>query len=318
MTDMKNLIPEYNSTGLLGGIRLILYEKKIVYLSLYQDGMKKASAGFVKLSREKEGYLLDIHIKNGTGILDGEYTICVAGRSREIDWGRITLQSGKAEEKKRFYVRGSFARFGEEEFEENDLCGILIHLNARQWIAGYWKDVEDFSVPAKEPELCTADERITSTKITNENMVDENSTEEAAVNESERNWETDQKYIAEQQASDDKWEQLLRCYKKVHPFGDDRVFLSVEPKDFIILQAPYQRLVNNSFLLHGFYNYRHMILGPDKEIGDGDGTCFYLGVPGTYFEREKMVAIMFGFEGFECDGAVEVGKFGYYMRRVEL
>ena len=60
-----------------------------------------------------------------------------------------------------------------------------------------------------------------------------------------------------------------------------------------------------------------MILGPDKELG-GDGNCYYLGVPGTYFEREKMVAIMFGFEGFECDGAVEIGKFGYYMRRVEL
>ena len=96
------------------------------------------------------------------------------------------------------------------------------------------------------------------------------------------------------------------------------MFLSVEPKDFIILRAPYQSLVNNSFLLHGFYNYRHMILGPDKEIGEGEGTCFYLGVPGTYFEREKMVAIMFGFEGFECGGPVEVGKFGYYMRKVEL
>ncbi|MDE6186128.1 MAG: hypothetical protein K2G39_11985 [Lachnospiraceae bacterium] len=124
--------------------------------------------------------------------------------------------------------------------------------------------------------------------------------------------------ILEEFASEDKWEQLQRCYKTVHPFGDERVFLSVEPKDFIILRAPYQRLVNNSFLLHGFYNYRHMILGPDKEIGEGDGTCFYLGVPGTYFEREKMVAIMFGFEGFECGGPVEVGKFGYYMRKVEL
>ena len=40
--------------------------------------------------------------------------------------------------------------------------------------------------------------------------------------------------------------------------------------------------------------------------------------PGAYFEREKMVAVMFGFEGFECGGAVENGKFGYYMRRVEV
>ncbi|MDE7446918.1 MAG: hypothetical protein K2N15_14620 [Lachnospiraceae bacterium] len=319
MIDMKNLISEYNSTELLGGIRLILYEKKIVYLSLYQGGMKKASAGFVKLSRERDEYLLDIHIKNGTGIRDGEYAICVAGQSREIDWGTITLQSGRADEKRRFYVREGYARFGEEEFEEDDLRGILIQLDAQQWIAGYWRETEHRSVPMERPDLCAADERTANKEIEDEKTVEEDRAREIAVNEAKGNDAADDKSgILPEAACEDKWEQLLRCYKKVHPFGDDRVFLSVEPKDFIILQAPYQRLVNNSFLLHGFYNYRHMILGPDKEIGDGDGTCFYLGVPGTYFEREKMVAIMFGFEGFECDGAVEVGKFGYYMRRVEL
>lgn len=288
---------------------MILYEKKIVYLSLYQGGMKKASAGFVKLSRERDEYLMDIHIKNGTGIRDGEYAICVAGQSREIDWGTITLQSGRADEKRRFYVRGGYVRFGEEEFEEDDLRGILIQLDAQQWIAGYWRETVHRPVPMERPDLCAADERITNKEITDEKKVDEKIVEEDTKREMQ---------ILPEAACEDKWEQLLRCYKKVHPFGDDRVFLSVEPKDFIILQAPYQRLVNNSFLLHGFYNYRHMILGPDKEIGNGEGTCFYLGVPGTYFEREKMVAIMFGFEGFECDGAVEVGKFGYYMRRVEL
>lgn len=288
---------------------MILYEKKIVYLSLYQGGMKKASAGFVKLSRERDEYLMDIHIKNGTGIRDGEYAICVAGQSREIDWGTITLQSGRADEKRRFYVRGGYVRFGEEEFEEDDLRGILIQLDAQQWIAGYWRETVHRPVPMERPDLCAADERITNKEIADEKKVDEKIVEEDTKREMQ---------ILPEAACEDKWEQLLRCYKKVHPFGDDRVFLSVEPKDFIILQAPYQRLVNNSFLLHGFYNYRHMILGPDKEIGNGEGTCFYLGVPGTYFEREKMVAIMFGFEGFECDGAVEVGKFGYYMRRVEL
>lgn len=288
---------------------MILYEKKIVYLSLYQGGMKKASAGFVKLSRERDEYLMDIHIKNGTGIRDGEYAICVAGQSREIDWGTITLQSGRADEKRRFYVRGGYVRFGEEEFEEDDLRGILIQLDAQQWIAGYWRETVHRPMPMERPDLCAADERITNKEIADEKKVDEKIVEEDTKREMQ---------ILPEAACEDKWEQLLRCYKKVHPFGDDRVFLSVEPKDFIILQAPYQRLVNNSFLLHGFYNYRHMILGPDKEIGNGEGTCFYLGVPGTYFEREKMVAIMFGFEGFECDGAVEVGKFGYYMRRVEL
>ncbi len=86
----------------------------------------------------------------------------------------------------------------------------------------------------------------------------------------------------------------------------------------MILPASFQKLLNNSFLLHGFYNYRHLILGPDRELSEEGEENFYIGVPGTYFEREKMVAVMFGFEGFEGKGPVEIGSFGYYMRKVNL
>ncbi len=110
---------------------------------------------------------------------------------------------------------------------------------------------------------------------------------------------------------EDKWEQILSSYEQIHPYGDERVYVKIEPKDFIILPSQYQHLVNNSFLLHGFYNYRYVILGKE-----GD---YYLGVPGVFYQREKMVALMFGFEAFECeDGVAEEGKFGYYLRKVEL
>ena len=110
---------------------------------------------------------------------------------------------------------------------------------------------------------------------------------------------------------EDKWEQILDVYEKIHPYGDERIYVKLEPKDFIILQAKYQHLVNNSFLLHGFYNYRYVILGKEQD--------YYLGVPGVFYEREKMVALMFGFEAFECSGGVaKAGEFGYYLRKVEL
>ena len=110
---------------------------------------------------------------------------------------------------------------------------------------------------------------------------------------------------------EDKWEQILESYEKIHPYGDERVYVKLEPKDFIILQAKYQHLVNNSFLLHGFYNYRYVILGKEQN--------YYLGVPGVFYEREKMVALMFGFEAFECPGGTaKAGEFGYYLRKVEL
>ncbi len=111
---------------------------------------------------------------------------------------------------------------------------------------------------------------------------------------------------------EDKWEQILDTFDNIHPYGDGRAYVKLEPKDFIILSGKYQHLVNNSFLLHGFYNYRHVILGKEGEV-------YYLGVPGVFYEREKMVALMFGFEAFECEsGESKAGEFGYYLRKVEL
>ena len=110
----------------------------------------------------------------------------------------------------------------------------------------------------------------------------------------------------------DKFEQLLKNYENIKPYADDRVYISIEPKDFVIMSSEFQHLVHNSFLLHGYYNYRHIILGKE-------GDSYYLGVPGVYYEREKNVALMFGFEVFECEGGKpKSGMFGYYLKKVKL
>lgn len=129
---------------------------------------------------------------------------------------------------------------------------------------------------------------------------------------------------------EDKWEQILASYDRIHPYGDSRVYVKIAPKDFIILSSSCQHLVNNSFLLHGFYNYRYVILGrgelsPREVSSEGyaasasEAEDYLLGVPGVFYEREKMVALMFGFEAFECEGGdPKPGDFGYYLRKVEL
>lgn len=121
--------------------------------------------------------------------------------------------------------------------------------------------------------------------------------------------------IYEDKVYEDKWKQLCHNYHVIHPFGEE-AYIRLTPRDFVVLRQEYQQLVNNSFLLHGYYNYRHLILG---RIRDEKGSSYYLGVPGTYYEREKMVAVMFGFEGFESAAEnIGPGTFGYYMRRVQI
>lgn len=337
---------------------MFLFEKKIVYLSLFEDGVKAALAGFVRISRERDDCRLDIHIRHVTGLEDGEYALFLVLKNRELPWGGVTVRRGGTEAVRRIPLSGDKVRFSGKEFGQEELCGILIRPDERRWITGYWQEPERIRALEREavPEqtrswqeekapFSSAPGPEKGREVSSEPAREARQQKSAAALEAEIPEKRMPSAIQAQEKESplhgtdryppeffgenirksltgggqgDKWEQLCRRYKSVHPFGDERMYLSIEPRDFTILQPPYQRLVNNSFLLHGFYNYRHLLLGPDEEIGTSGETCFYLGVPGTYFEREKMVAVMFGFEGFECNGPVETGKFGYYMRRVEL
>lgn len=115
---------------------------------------------------------------------------------------------------------------------------------------------------------------------------------------------------------EDKWRQISVIYPHVQPFQDDRDYLSITPADFVLFSADSYRAVNNSFLLHGYYNYKHLILTKVEQRGE---VLYYLGVPGNYYDREKQVAVIFGFESFECaEEPAQEGDFGYYMMRVQL
>lgn len=113
-----------------------------------------------------------------------------------------------------------------------------------------------------------------------------------------------------------KWEQLRAIYPVITPFGDGREYLRISPGDFVILKDKSYRLANNSFLLHGYFNYKHLILHKVENKGE---TKYYVGVPGNFYDKEKEVAILFGFESFECrTEPAREGDYGYYMMRVEL
>ncbi|MCM1112071.1 MAG: DUF6128 domain-containing protein [Muribaculum sp.] len=115
---------------------------------------------------------------------------------------------------------------------------------------------------------------------------------------------------------EDKWDQLWSIYPHVRPFSDDREYLSLGPGDFVLFPGRYYKLVNNSFLLHGYYNFQHLIL---TRVRQRDNVRYYIGVPGNLYQKEKKIAVMFGFESFECasEPAGE-GDFGYYLIPVEL
>ena len=288
---------------------MFLFEKKIIYLSRYRNGVREGTAGFIKVVREKNAYTLDIHIRSDLKNLNGTYEMLLILKGKETVWEKIDINGGSTTVCRQIKLQEEMICIGREVYKEEELYEIRLMVDKQNWIAGNFGNKED------EPAL-EIDEGIKSAK--EETSLHAADKETSPVKNIQSEFPKLEGVKIGCPFFENKWEQLQQNYQTVHPFGDQRIFLSIEPKDFVVLQAPFQKLVNNSFLLHGFYNYRHLILGPDKELGGEGKIRFYLGVPGTYFEREKMVAVMFGFEGFECAGSVEVGKFGYYMRRVEL
>lgn len=115
---------------------------------------------------------------------------------------------------------------------------------------------------------------------------------------------------------DNKWSQLWAIYPHIRPFQDEREYISIGPSDFVLFPEASYKMLNNSFLLHGFYNYHHLLLARVEKKGE---VMYYVGVPGNFYEKEKQVAIMFGFESFECaEEPAQAGDFGYYMMRSGL
>lgn len=101
----------------------------------------------------------------------------------------------------------------------------------------------------------------------------------------------------------------------MYPFEDDSVETCVrlEPQDIGRMPIDCWAYGSNSFLLHGYYSYRHLILARLKQ-GQENGGIYILGVPGTQHSREAFMANMFGFRQFKPirEGSGGASDFGYW------
>ncbi len=115
-----------------------------------------------------------------------------------------------------------------------------------------------------------------------------------------------------------RWKFILENYPILTPFeGEDNILcVRMELKDLRLLPKRHWYLGNNSFLLHGFFNYRYLILGAIEKEGT---TRWFIGVPGVFQSQEKVMAAIFGFPEYKSEklAAQKTGQFGYWYRFLE-
>ena len=273
------------------------YRKQISYLELQENGQRIRSAGYARLESLDKEEILTVQL-NGQEIVSGKgILLYLKWDSGEQQLCEMTIDQGRASCEKRIPL--------EKEWEQ--ILGIRIPLERNLEIIGRFVRGGDAKKnPAQEADKQPREQTPEAAETVVTSLVpsqgDRISKRSAAENTLHM--------------KDTKWEQLSSIYPHIHPFRDAREFLSVGPEDFVVLRERCYQMTHNSFLLHGYYNYRHLLLLRQETAGQAK---YYIGVPGNFYEREKQVARMFGFESFE--GAREPaweGDFGYYLISVEL
>lgn len=277
----------------------MFYERRIVYLDCLTKGERCGSAGFMKI--EARGTMCNLTINiSGLNILDSFLAkVRLIAADREAALCEMKITQGKGV---KCFLQQDMQDIGQTGIGYEELEAVRISIGTEREICGILRE----HVEAAE----LTDERF-GAENTVKDVGEGNAAGEGNIVEEGNPVEVEQLPL-----QDNKWKQLWNIYPHIRPFQDEREYLSVGPNDFVILPYRHFRLANNSFLLHGYHNYRHLIL---KKLEYKGETRYYIGVPGNFYEREKQVAIMFGFESFECpEEPARAGDYGYYLMRVEL
>ncbi|MGC6174331.1 DUF6128 domain-containing protein [Lacrimispora sp. 38-1] len=116
------------------------------------------------------------------------------------------------------------------------------------------------------------------------------------------------------------WDRLRKEHTRILAFDyeDGCEILTIKPQDIGLLPRDAWVYGNNSFLLHGYYNYRYLILA---KLFNPEGTPRYLlGIPGHYYSNERYMASMFGFPNFVLskDQPIEDGRFGFWYTDIKI
>lgn len=290
----------------------MFYDRKIKYFDYIEQGQRQRNCGFIKLEVRDSVCNITMQIMGLYGTLNSNYKVYLLSVDRQETLCEIQLCRGKGDKVLRLQRDNLCAGIPYSQMEAiripisptgELLCNIAEKVREKKVV------VEDISEIEKDIVENTGETEDTVPETFEK--IDEVTAAEAVEETNLKMQEAKKVPLLE-----DKWKQLVAIYPHIAPFQDDREYLSIGPGDFVIMPHKYYKLVNNSFLLHGFYNYKHLILTRVEKRGE---LQYYIGVPGNFYEREKQVALMFGFESFECrEEPARSGDFGYYMIRVEI
>ena len=331
----------------------------IRYLYEYEGNQKKRNVGFVKVEQDGKETTISVHGKGLCGKsneniscylikLDSEMGNILFVPAGEIQIGMISCGGCFCYTEE--LIRAGYGKteqsVGQTCEKKDDICGLGLGDPKEAFYVALWNEEmygdldiarakvfqefdsdktagESKSIDEKEAEVETQfgdDEETENLEEEQPEKKEQETVEESSEKKEQETVEEfpekkDQETVEESSEKKD----LKKDDRDIDLQNSRRQIMKIQRGEISILPRCEWKLANNNFLLHGYYNYRHLVL-------IDEGNQLKLGVPGIYHEREARAAATFGFPEFIAEADVNVTlepqernenqQFGYWCRQV--
>ena len=331
----------------------------IRYLYEYEGNQKKRNVGFVKVEQDGKETTISVHGKGLCGKsneniscylikLDSEMGNILFVPVGEIQIGMISCGGCFCYTEE--LIRADYGKteqsVGQTCEKKDDICGLGLGDPKEAFYVALWNEEmygdldiarakvfqefdsdktagESKSIDEKEAEVETQfgdDEETENLEEEQPEKKEQETVEESSEKkEQETVEELPEKKEQETVEESSEKKDLKKDDRDIDLQNSRRQIMKIQRGEISILPRCEWKLANNNFLLHGYYNYRHLVL-------IDEGNQLKLGVPGIYHEREARAAATFGFPEFIAEADVNVTlepqernenqQFGYWCRQV--
>ena len=310
----------------------------IRYLYEYEGNQKKRNVGFVKVEQDGKETMISVHGKGLCGKsneniscylikLDSEMGNILFVPAGEIQIGMISCGGCFCYTEE--LIRAGYGKteqsVGQTCEKKDDICGLGLGDPKEAFYVALWNEemYGDLDI-AKAKVFQEFDSDKTAGESKSTKSIDEKEVEvetQFGDDEETENLEEEQPEKKDQETVEESSEKkdLKKNDRDIDLQNFRRQIMKIQRGEISILPRCEWKLANNNFLLHGYYNYRHLVL-------IDEGNQLKLGVPGIYHEREARAAATFGFPEFIAEADVNVTlepqernenqQFGYWCRQV--
>lgn len=310
----------------------------IRYLYEYEGNQKKRNVGFVKVEQDGKETTISVHGKGLCGKsneniscylikLDSEMGNILFVPAGEIQIGMISCGGCFCYTEE--LIRAGYGKteqsVGQTCEKKDDICGLGLGDPKEAFYVALWNEEMYGDLDIARAKIF---QEFDSDKTAGESKSIKNIDEKEAEVETQFGDDEETENLEEEQPEKKEQETVEESSEKKDLKKDDRdtdlqnfrrQIMKIQRGEISILPRCEWKLANNNFLLHGYYNYRHLVL-------IDEGNQLKLGVPGIYHEREARAAATFGFPEFIAEADVNVTlepqernenqQFGYWCRQV--